>query len=70
MTDPIITAAQAEILALTEALRNQSIKLAEAQAKVAEQASTIAELRALLARSSTLSERTNNPATDGKERTQ
>jgi len=61
---------KASLDALTESLRNQSIKLAEAQAKVAEQASTIAELRALLARSSTLSERTNNPATDGKERTQ
>jgi hypothetical protein len=63
MTDPIITAAQAEILALTESLRVQSVKLAEVQAENAELRAENAELRALLSRSKTsLSERFNDPA--------
>lgn len=39
---------RASLDALTESLRSQSIKLAEAQAKVAEQGAEIAALRALL----------------------
>jgi len=68
MTDPIITAAQAEILALTESLRAQSVKLAEAQAENAELRAENAELRALLARFKTsLSEQFNDPAQGDRE---
>jgi len=54
---------RASLDALTESLRSQSIKLAEAQAEVAALRSENVELRALLARSKTsLSERFNDPA--------
>jgi len=68
MTDPIITAAQAEILALTESLRAQSVKLAKAEARNAELEAKVAELQSLLARFKTsLSEQFNDPAQGDRE---
>lgn len=62
MNDPV-RVDKASLDALTESLRAQGVKLAEAQAENAELRAENAELRALLARSKTsLSERFNDPA--------
>lgn len=62
MTDPV-RVDKASLDALTESLRAQSMKLAEAQAENAGLRAENTELRALLARSKTsLSERFNDPA--------
>ena len=64
MSDPV-RVDKASLDALTESMRAQSIALDAAHERIAELETKVAELRALLARASSLSERMNDPAQDG-----
>lgn len=73
----IVHASRAALDAAVETMRNQSARIAELEASLADSnqangqlEAKVAELRALLSRSQTsLSENVNNPVSDGREAT-